>query len=254
MRRASPATGPAAASRSHFGCADQRRAPWRCRCGRACTGRRTRARRSASGCAPRPTARVVVGQHDHRGRADEAAVAAAACRSRAACRPATPAGCRPRRRPAGSRRSGGPASMPPQYSSISSCSVMPAGASLTPGSLDAARHRERAQALAAVPAVRGEPVAALLEDLAHPVQRLEVVLQRRPAEQADLRDVRRAQPRHAALAFDRFDHRRLFAADVGAGAAPQDDLAAAPATGGSARSAASSASSIARQPWYSSRR
>ena len=39
----------------------------------------------------------------------------------------------------------------------------------------------------------------------------------------DLRDVRRAQPRHAALAFDRLDHRRLFAADVGAGAAPQVD-------------------------------
>ncbi len=37
----------------------------------------------------------------------------------------------------------------------------------------------------------------------------------------DLRDVRRAQPRHPALALDRLDHRRLFAADVGAGAAAQ---------------------------------
>ena len=64
---------------------------------------------------------------------------------------------------------------------------------------------------------------AALEQLAHPVQRLEVVLQRRPAEQADLRHVGRAQPRHAALAFDRFDHRGLFAADVGAGAAAQLD-------------------------------
>ncbi len=43
------------------------------------------------------------------------------------------------------------------------------------------------------------------------------------AEQSDLRHVRRAQPRHAALALDRFDHRGLFAADVGAGAAPQMD-------------------------------
>jgi hypothetical protein len=50
------------------------------------------------------------------------------------------------------------------------------------------------------------------------------VLQRRPAEQADLGDVGRAQARLAALAFDRFDHRRLFAADVGAGAAAQFDV------------------------------
>ena len=95
------------------------------------------------------------------------------------------------------------------------------------GLLDAARDRERAQALAAVAAVPANQSRALLEDVAHPVQRLEVVLQRRPAEQPDLRDVGRAQPRHAALAFDRFDHRRLFAADVGAGAAPQLDAAAA---------------------------
>ena len=134
------------------------------------------------------------------------------------------AGCRPRRRPADRRRTRGPSSMPPQYSSISSRIVMPAGASLTPGFLHPAGDRERAQALAAVAAVRGEPLAALLEDVAHPVQRLEVVLQRRPAEQADLRDVGRAQARHAALAFDRLDHRRLFAADVGAGAAAQHDL------------------------------
>ena len=73
-------------------------------------------------------------------------------------------------------------------------------------------------------AVRREPGAALLEQLADPVQRLEVVLERRQSEQADLRDVRRAQARHAALAFDRFDHRRLFAADVGAGAAAKVNL------------------------------
>ena len=43
---------------------------------------------------------VLVRQHDHRGRADEAAIAARACRNRAARRPCPPAGCRPRRRPA----------------------------------------------------------------------------------------------------------------------------------------------------------
>src|SRR5687768_8810225 len=73
---------------------------------------------------------------------------------------------------------------------------------------------ERAQAFPAVPALRGEPLRALLDDLAHPVHRLHVVLEGRPAEEADLRHVRRAQARHAALALDRLDHRRLLAADV----------------------------------------
>ena len=85
----------------------------------------------------------------------------------------------------------------------------------------ASGHRERAQPLAAVATLSGEPRGALLQDLAHPIQRFHVVLERGPPEQADLRDVRRAQPRHPALALDRFDHRRLFAADVGAGAATQ---------------------------------
>src|SRR5205814_9811659 len=89
--------------------------------------------------------------------------------------------------------------------------------------LNPAGNRARAQALAPVPPMRGEPGSALLDDLAHPVHRLHVVLERRPAEKPDLRDVRRAQTRHAALAFDRLDHRRLFAADIGAGAAPQMD-------------------------------
>src|SRR6202011_1178761 len=44
-----------------------------------------------------------------------------------------------------------------------------------------------------------------------------------PTEQADLRDVGRAQAGLTALAFDRLDHRRLFATDVGAGAATQMD-------------------------------
>jgi hypothetical protein len=44
-----------------------------------------------------------------------------------------------------------------------------------------------------------------------------------PTEQAHLRDVGRAQPRHAALALERFDQRALLAADVGAGSAAQHD-------------------------------
>src|SRR5687768_4842526 len=94
---------------------------------------------------------------------------------------------------------------------------------MDPGLLHAAGDRERAQAFPAVPALRGEPLRAFLDDLAHPVHRLHVVLEGWPAEQAHLRDVRRAQARHAALAFDRLDHRRLFAADVSSRAAAQMD-------------------------------
>ena len=100
---------------------------------------------------------------------------------------------------------------------------MPAGARCDARLLDAAADRERSQPLAASPAWRGEPGRSLFEDLAHPVQRFHVVLERRPAEQANLRDVGRTQARLAALALDRLDHRGLFAADVGACASAQMD-------------------------------
>ena len=111
--------------------------------------------------------------------------------------------------------------MPPQYSSISSLTVMPAGARCTPGFLTrplTENERRPFRPCRPWPANHAGPFSTML---AHPVQRLHVVLERGPVEQADLRDVRRAQPRLAALAFDRFDHRGLFAADVGAGAAAQ---------------------------------
>src|SRR4030065_591847 len=83
--------------------------------------------------------------------------------------------------------------MPSQNSSMSSRSVMPAGARCTPGFTPpplTAHHppapRERAQALAALAAgaaLRGEPVGAALDDLAHPVKGFHVVLEGRPAEQ-----------------------------------------------------------------------
>ena len=91
------------------------------------------------------------------------------------------------------------------------------------GFVHPARDRKRAQALAPVPAVAREPFGTLFHNVANPVQRFQVVLERRPPEQADLRNVRRAQPRHPALALDRLDHRRLLAADVGARAAAQFD-------------------------------
>src|SRR4051812_35252581 len=89
--------------------------------------------------------------------------------------------------------------------------------------LDASAHRERSETLSSLPAMAGKPTRTALEDLAHPVQRFHVVFEGRPAEQAHLRDVGWAQPRLATLAFDRFNHRGLFTADVGAGATAQVD-------------------------------
>ena len=225
--------------RSHVGCADQRR-----RLGGADAARRALAaglvaRRTASGCAPRRARVSWSRQHDHRGRADEAAVRLQRVEVERDVVHATPAGCRPTRRPAGRRRSVCPSSMPPQYSSISSLhrdagrrQLARPGSSTRP---DTENERRPLRPLRPCAANHSAPFSS---DVAHPVQRLQVVLERRPAEQADLRDVRRAQARHAALAFDRFDHRRLFAADVGAGAAAQLDLAACRASAASARSVA----------------
>src|SRR6516165_9079211 len=100
--------------------------------------------------------------------------------------------------------------MPPQYSSISSRALTPAGASTTPGFFT----RPDTEKLR-------RPLRAFLDDVAHPVERLDVLLERRAAEQTDLRHVRRAMAGQAALALDRFDHRGFFAADVSAGAAAQ---------------------------------
>src|SRR5262249_23745743 len=83
---------------------------------------------------------------------------------------------------------------------------------------------EGAQAFALAPALTGETRRAFLPDVADPGHGLPVVLERRPAEEPDLCHVRRPEPGHAALAFDRFDHRRFFAADVCACAAAQLDL------------------------------
>src|SRR5262249_58487520 len=67
------------------------------------------------------------------------------------------------------------------------------------GLLDPARDRETAQPLALMPSVRGEPLRALLDDVAHPVERLDVLLEGRAAEQPDLRHVRRAMPGQPAV-------------------------------------------------------
>src|SRR6516162_8418045 len=99
------------------------------------------------------------------------------------------------------------------------------GRELDAGILHPARDRKAAEAFALVATLRCEPIDPVLDNVAHPEQRLDILFERRAAEQADLRDIRRTMPRQAALTFDRFDHRGFFAADICAGAAAQMDPA-----------------------------
>src|SRR2546426_12432139 len=79
------------------------------------------------------------------------------------------------------------------------------GCEVHTGLVHPARDRKRPQALAPVPAVARAPLGTLFHDVANPVQRFQVVLERRPPEQADLRDVRRAQPRPSPLVLHPLD-------------------------------------------------
>src|SRR5688572_23170350 len=76
--------------------------------------------------------------------------------------------------------------------------------------------------MAVAPLLR-EPLGPFLQDVANPPERLDILVQRRAAEDADLRDVRRPVAWDTALAFDALDHRALFAADVRACAATKLD-------------------------------
>ena len=96
---------------------------------------------------------------------------------------------------------------------------MPAGARCTPGFFTRPLTENDRRPFRPLRPCDRQTTRRLLDDVAHPMERFHVVLERRPPEEADLRDVRRAQPRLAAFALDRLDHRGLFAADVGAGAA-----------------------------------
>src|SRR5258708_241121 len=98
------------------------------------------------------------------------------------------------------------------------------GGELDAGRFDAAGDREAAHALALVAPLGGHDGRALLDDVAHPEDGLDIVDQRRPAEEADLARERRLVARQAALALDALEHRRFLAADIGAGAAAEMDL------------------------------
>ena len=73
--------------------------------------------------------------------------------------------------------------------------------------------------------------AVLADDQQDVDERLDVVDGGRLAEQPDLDRERRLVARLAALALDRLEQRRLLAADVGAGAAPQLDVEVAEEAG-----------------------
>ena len=69
-----------------------------------------------------------------------------------------------------------------------------------------------------------EPIGAVGDDARHVGERLDVVDQRRPAVEALHGGEGRLEARVAALALERVEQRRLLAADVGAGAAVDDQL------------------------------
>ena len=64
----------------------------------------------------------------------------------------------------------------------------------------------------------GEPGRAAAQNGRRDGDGFDIVDRRRAAVEADIGRERRLQPRHALLAFEALDQRRLFAADIGAGA------------------------------------
>ena len=100
----------------------------------------------------------------------------------------------------------------------------------TPGFGDPARNRIAAKALCArssrrhvqnIPAPRGRRFG-------HPVERLDIVDERGPVEEAHLRDKGRAVARQGrACPRSTLDHRAFLAADIGPGAAAKVDVAGA---------------------------
>src|SRR5262249_37693744 len=80
--------------------------------------------------------------------------------------------------------------------------------------LTATGHGPFEQAFGTINAVVGKPLGSPAQNLRHPMKRLYMVVERWPTEQPDLGDITRAVTGIAALAFNRFDHRRLFAANI----------------------------------------
>jgi hypothetical protein len=71
------------------------------------------------------------------------------------------------------------------------------------------------------PADAGEPGGAAPHDVWHLGDGLDIVDGGGAAIEPHIRRERRLEPRHALLAFEAFQQRRLLAADIGAGAVVQ---------------------------------
>ena len=92
------------------------------------------------------------------------------------------------------------------------------------GALDAARDRDDLRPGRLLGPEVLEPLGAVVDDVGDVGEGLDVVDQRRAAVEALDRGERGLQARVAALALERVEQRRLLAADVGAGAAVDDEL------------------------------
>ena len=165
---------------------------------------------------------IVLAEHDHSGRSDEAAMGLKRVeveRNVGHASRQDPARC--------SARQIGAKGMPLEHAAtvfVDQFACSDAGRrQLDPRLTHPTADAEAAQAASAVSTESAEPGGASLEDVAHPEEGLEIVLKRRPSEETDFCDVGRAHAGFAALALDAFDHRRLFAADVGTCAAAQLD-------------------------------
>ena len=114
-------------------------------------------------------------------------------------------------------------------SKISSRSVVFIDASKVPGLLHVAADAEQLRAAVLLGAERREPLRAIGQDRRQVAERLDVVDRGRAVVEPGHGRERRLDARLRALAFERFDQRRLFAGFVGAGAAVDDDVAVPPA-------------------------
>ena len=90
---------------------------------------------------------------------------------------------------------------------------MPIGTSIRPPRLILPASAKTLVPLLVSVAEGGEGVGAVAEDPGHAGERLDVVDDRGLAAEAALDRIGRAQPRHAAAAFERLDQRGLLAAD-----------------------------------------
>src|SRR6185437_89019 len=92
------------------------------------------------------------------------------------------------------------------------------------GPLDVAGNAEQLGASVVLAADAGEPRRAAPHDVGHLRDGLDVVHRGRTAVQPHIGRKRRLEPRLALLAFEAFEERGLFAADVGAGAVVHDHV------------------------------